>query len=249
MSEGAGAQNRLIIEYDYLVGPIAMKFRGGAVDIEDLLSAGQEGLVKAARSFNPNVGVVFATWANTKIESEIQHLTRSKPSEWFPKETDAPLPILDGDKIEKIFEWDAWGDRGNASGICERWTKLDASPEELLEMQDELKDRRDRFAASFISLTSIERKLVSAVYLHEPQKPLAQAARDIGISYWRAVRSLKKALKTMRNVLERMEINRSNKKSPLRMKIAVFTSSGSNIAKGRPSLSGSHGCAPGNDAA
>ena len=42
----------------------------------------------------------------------------------------------------------------------------------------------------------------------KPVKSVADAARELGVSYKQAVRMLKKALTTMRAVISRMEVNR-----------------------------------------
>lgn len=215
-------QNRLIIENMGLVSTIAADFRGGEVEWDDLLGFGREGLIKAARSYNPALGT-FSSWASTGIRSELLHAVRSDNT------------AFGGDSIEKIFEWSLWGGRGNASAISESWITLECTPEELLEQYEDIKDKREKFAAAFISLSGPQRDLVRWVYLSDPRKPIVQAARDLGVSYRRAVRMLHKALKTMRKVIERMETNRK----PLRER------TGGILANGLPTNSGLHGFAPG----
>lgn len=226
----AAEQNRLIASHMELVAVIAAGYRGGSVEFEELLGIGREGLVKAARSFDPTKSK-FSTWATTKITTEMMMALRSGPSQWFPKD-EAPPP-LDGDKIEKIYEYDAWGEFGNAMAISEAWVKLGATPEELAIMYDELAHKRGRFAAAFISLTGAQRKLVKWVYLDELPRPVTDAARELGISYFQATRLLKKALKTMREVISRMEAKNS----------------GGNIANRRPSLLAVTAALPGTNAA
>lgn len=228
-------QNKLVIEHmDDLVPAVAAGFRGGEIEFEDLLAIGRTGLVKAARTYDP-LRSKFTTWATSKIRLEIFNAIEAAKRQWFPKETDEILFLPDSDSIEKIFELDTWGERGNASAICERWTKLDASPEELAILYEDIHDKRARFSAAFMSLTRNQRKLVGWVYLAESPMPIAQAARELGTSYAKTIRMLRKALKTMRAVLTRIENNN--------------TSSGGGIAKGHPSLAGLHGFTPGSVAA
>ncbi len=189
-------QNRLIIEHiDSLVPAIVADYRGGEVEYEDLLAAGREGLVKAARNWDPEKSK-FTTWATTKITSELLHATRIAAE-------------LTGDSFEKIYEHDVWGNMGNARAIYELWADddLEASPEDLAICYDEIKDRQAKFGAAFMSLTVAQRKLVTWVFLTDPAKTLAQAAREMGISYLQTSRILSKALKTMRTVIDRMEAN------------------------------------------
>lgn len=210
---------------------IAADFRGGSIEFEDLVQIGHLGLAKASRSFDPDRGK-FEDYAPGKIRLEIFNATQSARSHFYPKETDGMREPTGGDSIERVFEWDSWGEFGSAAAICDRWTKLESSPEELSLLFEEIEGKRVKFAAAFISLSGLQRELVNKVYLGEPNMPIVQAARDLGISYYRAIRTLKKALKLMREVIGRMEMN-----------------SGGNIANGHPSALGLHGCVPGTVAA
>lgn len=234
-------QNQLVIEHmDDLVPAVAAQFRGGEVEFEDLLAAGRVGLVKAARSFDPAQSK-FTTWATTKIRSAIMDAIEASRQQWYPKESDVGYPApIGGDSIERIFEWDAWGNWGNATAIYELWSALDASPEDLAIRYDDIKEKQAKFTAAFISLSRAQRKLITWVFLDEPRKPVTQAARELGVSYFQATRMLNKALKTMREVIARMDMN-----------------SGGYTAKGIPSSglganaqhTGPVGCASGNTTA
>ncbi len=202
-------QNQLIIQHlETLVPAVASEYRNGEVEYEDLLAEGGKGLTKAARSFDPTLGVKFTTWATIRIKSEISHFVDAARGQWFPKEEDTAIHYPDGDSIEKIYEWTGWGQRGNASAICETWRHLDDSaPDDLLELFDDIKDKRIKFDAAFISLTGNQRKLVRWVYLNDPPMSIPQAARELGASRFQAGRMLKRALKTMGEVIARMENN------------------------------------------
>ncbi len=197
-------ENRLIIENMGLIPTIAADFRGVGVDFEDLLSAGREGLTKAARSFNPKLSNAFVPYASGRIRTAVSNFVRSEDSETNLEYDFAPSG---SDRIERIYEYDHWGERGNASAISERWSRLDSSPEELSILYGEVKDKRAKFEAAFMSLSGNQRKLVTWVFLIDPVKSIAQAARELGVSYLRGVRMLNKALKTMREVISRMETN------------------------------------------
>ena len=49
----------------------------GSYDIDDLKSAGREGLVNAARSFDPALGVPFRRWANLRVRGAMIDAVRS----------------------------------------------------------------------------------------------------------------------------------------------------------------------------
>jgi molybdate transport repressor ModE-like protein len=77
-------------------------------------------------------------------------------------------------------------------------------------LYEDIRGQRQKFEAAFISLTGAQRKLVTWVFLDDPERSIAQAARELGVSYFQAVRMLKKALKIMREVITRMESNKTN---------------------------------------
>lgn len=203
-------QNRLITENMGLIPVVAAKYRGEDVEYEDLLGVGRLGLVVAARTFNPSLGK-FSDHACARIESEIMHAIRSGDY----------ARGLGGAEEEEVKFWESWGDGGNARAIYEEWPdNFDGSPETLAILYDDIKDKKEKFNAAFISLTPLERKFVQLVYLRDPPLPIVQAAREARISYLRGWRILQRALHKMRKIVARMENNR-----PI---------PGSNIANGLP---------------
>ncbi|MBQ7227325.1 MAG: RNA polymerase sporulation sigma factor SigE [Clostridia bacterium] len=73
----AGAKSTLIERNLRLVVYIARKFDNTGVDIEDLISVGTIGLIKAVNSYNPEKNIKLATYASRCIENEIlMHLRR-----------------------------------------------------------------------------------------------------------------------------------------------------------------------------
>jgi RNA polymerase sigma factor (sigma-70 family) len=86
-------QNRLIIDNMKLVPAVAAGYRGGSIDFDDLEAIGREGLVKAARSFDPDAGTKFSTWAWIKIQSEITTALRRDEPDLLPRRRhEAPEP-------------------------------------------------------------------------------------------------------------------------------------------------------------
>lgn len=70
---------RLLIEHNLrLVVYIAKKFDNTGVGVEDLISIGTIGLIKAINTFNPTKNIKLATYASRCIENEIlMHLRRT----------------------------------------------------------------------------------------------------------------------------------------------------------------------------
>lgn len=190
-------QNRLIVDHMHLVKVIAAEYRGGDVEYDELLGSGREGLTAAGRSYDPDKGTAFSTWAATKIRSFISDRVKAQVSD----------TLSDSDSIERIYDHDIWGMGGNARMIAEEWESLEGglAPEDLAVRYSEIEDKQAMFEAAFISLTINQRKLIKWVFLNTPKKTLADAALELGTSYFRAFRMLKGALKTMREVITRME--------------------------------------------
>jgi RNA polymerase sigma factor (sigma-70 family) len=206
-------QNRLIVENMLLVEFCAQEFRDKGVDFEELVAAGREGLVKAARTFDPTLGFKFSTWAVNKISVEIHTFCRSHEKAWFLKKDLAaeprkglspldPLPPLDSNSIERLYEWSGW--RGaNAKAIVEHWDELGATAQELRDMFVEIVNKQLPLA----ELMQVQRKLIKWAFMDRIS--IKQAARDARVSYWRAVRLLKKALRILHAEITKADKNRS----------------------------------------
>lgn len=82
MAEGNSISRNLLIEHNLrLVAHIVKKFDNTGEDLEDLISIGTIGLIKAIESFSPNKGTKLATFAARCIENEIlMHLRSLKKS-------------------------------------------------------------------------------------------------------------------------------------------------------------------------
>lgn len=78
MAEGdPNSRNKLIEHNLRLVAHIVKKFDNTGEDLEDLISIGTIGLIKAIESFRPNKGTKLATFAARCIENEILMHLRS----------------------------------------------------------------------------------------------------------------------------------------------------------------------------
>lgn len=80
MAEGNPNSRNILIEHNLrLVAHIVKKFDNTGEDLEDLISIGTIGLIKAIESFRPNKGTKLATFAARCIENEIlMHLRALK---------------------------------------------------------------------------------------------------------------------------------------------------------------------------
>ena len=96
------AKNELIERNLRLVVYIAKKFENTGVDIEDLISVGSIGLIKAVNTFNLDKKIKLATYASRCIENEIlMHLRKVSKQK---KETSLDSPLsFDSDCNELLL--------------------------------------------------------------------------------------------------------------------------------------------------
>lgn len=85
------AKNTLIERNLRLVVYIAKKFENTSVGIEDLISIGSIGLIKAINTFNPDKNIKLATYASRCIENEILMYLRKNSSQRIEISIDEPL--------------------------------------------------------------------------------------------------------------------------------------------------------------
>ena len=99
--EGDEEARRLLIEHNLrLVVYIAKKFEGTGVGLEDLISIGTLGLIKAVETFRSDRNIKLATYASRCIENEILMYLRKKSSRQGEISIDEPLNVdWDGNEL------------------------------------------------------------------------------------------------------------------------------------------------------
>lgn len=92
---------KLLIEHNLrLVVYIAKKFDNTGVGVEDLISIGTIGLIKAINTFNPNKNIKLATYASRCIENEILMYLRRNNKTKMEVSIDEPLNVdWDGNEL------------------------------------------------------------------------------------------------------------------------------------------------------
>ena len=91
MAEDEGAKRVLIERNLRLVVYIARKFENTGIYVEDLISIGTIGLIKAINTFNPEKNIKLATYASRCIENEILMHLRKVSSQRQEISIDEPL--------------------------------------------------------------------------------------------------------------------------------------------------------------
>ncbi len=96
-----GEMKSLLVEHNLrLVVYIAKKFDNTGVGVEDLISIGTIGLIKAINTFNPDKNIKLATYASRCIENEILMYLRRNNKTKLEVSIDEPLNVdWDGNEL------------------------------------------------------------------------------------------------------------------------------------------------------
>ena len=98
--EDQNARSRLIEHNLRLVVYIAKKFDNTGIGVEDLISIGTIGLIKAINTFNPLKNIKLATYASRCIENEILMYLRRNNKVKMEVSIDEPLNVdWDGNEL------------------------------------------------------------------------------------------------------------------------------------------------------
>lgn len=112
LKRGDGAVRTVLIERNLrLVVYIARKFEDTGINIDDLVSIGAIGLIKAVNTFDPHKNIKLATYASKCIENEILMFLRRNNRARTEISFDEPLNV-DGDGNELLLS-DVLGTEGD----------------------------------------------------------------------------------------------------------------------------------------
>jgi RNA polymerase sporulation-specific sigma factor len=100
-TERDGEMKSILVEHNLrLVVYIAKKFDNTGVGVEDLISIGTIGLIKAINTFNPDKNIKLATYASRCIENEILMYLRRNNKTKLEVSIDEPLNVdWDGNEL------------------------------------------------------------------------------------------------------------------------------------------------------
>ena len=176
---GSSEARNLLIERNLrLVVYIAKKFENAGVNVEDLISIGTIGLIKAVNTFKPEKNIKLATYASRCIENEIlMHLRRTTRLK-SEVSLDEPLNV-DWDGNELLLS-DILGTENdvvsqhieeevNRKLLYSAMNKLEPRERELMEMRFGLKSGRemtqkevaDRLGISQSYISRLEKRIIT----------------------------------------------------------------------------------------
>ena len=184
------AKNLLIEHNLRLVVYIAKKFDNTGVGVEDLISIGTIGLIKAINTFNPTKNIKLATYASRCIENEIlMHLRRNSKTK-MEVSIDEPLNV----------DWD-----GNELLLSD----ILGTDEDVISKDIESEVEKKLLGNAIAHLSERERQIVELRFgLHTPDgKELTQkeVADSLGISQSYISRLEKKIMKRLKKEIVRFE--------------------------------------------
>lgn len=153
-----------------LVVYIAKKFESTGINIEDLISIGTVGLMKAANTFDPDKNIKLATYASRCIENEILMYIRKTSGQKKEISIDEPLNV-DWDGNELLLS-DILG--SDADVVCRRIEEveerrmvresvagLEAREREIIELRFGLNGGRERTQKEVADLLGISQSYIS----------------------------------------------------------------------------------------
>ena len=186
--EGDQSARDMLIEHNMrLVAHVVKKYQGSDYDMEDLLSVGTIGLIKAVNTFNVDKGSRLATYAARCVENEILMLLRA--SKKFSKDVSLFEPIgvdKDGETVSLV-------------------DVIEMDNKEILESLIVRQDVKELYKAFEVCLKDNEKTVIGMRYGLFGGKEYTQReiADMLGISRSYVSRIEKKAVEKLRTEFER----------------------------------------------
>ncbi len=180
------AREMLIVHNLRLVVYIAKKFESTGVGVEDLVSIGTIGLIKAVNTFRPNKNIKLATYASRCIENEILMYLRKSVQYKNELSIDEPLNI-DYDGNELLL------------------SDIIGTDEDIVNKGIESEAEREMLRNAVSSLGKREREIMEMRFglVDGKEKTQKEVAELIGISQSYISRLEKKIIKKLRLQLEK----------------------------------------------
>ena len=181
------ARQSLIVHNLRLVVYIAKKFESTGIGIEDLISIGTIGLIKAVNTFCPEKNIKLATYASRCIENEILMFLRKSSQYRSEISIDEPLNI-DWDGNELLLS----DVLGTDEDIVNRGIEAEAEKSVLRQAIDGLEPREKRIMQMRFGL------------LGGREKTQKEVADEIGISQSYISRLEKKIIRRLKTEMEQV---------------------------------------------
>lgn len=171
LSHGDLSVRKILIEHNLrLVVYIARKFENTGIYVEDLISIGTIGLIKAINTFKPDKNIKLATYASRCIENEILMYLRKNSNMRSEVSIDEPLNVdwdgnelllsdilgTDNDVICKNIE-----DEVDKSLLKKALTTLNGRERKIMELRFGLHGEKERTQKQVADLMGISQSYIS----------------------------------------------------------------------------------------
>ena len=183
--ENETARSELIEHNLRLVVYIAQKFDNTGVGVEDLISIGTIGLIKAINTFNPEKKIKLATYASRCIENEILMYLRRNNKTRMEVSIDEPLNV----------DWD-----GNELLLSD----ILGTDADVVSRNIEQESERELLRSAVSELGTREREIMELRFglVDGKEKTQKEVAQAIGISQSYISRLEKKIIRKLRGTLQ-----------------------------------------------
>ena len=181
------AREKLIVHNLRLVVYIAKKFENTGIWLEDLVSIGTVGLIKAVNTFSPDKKIKLATYASRCIENEILMYLRKYSQYRYDISIDEPLNV-DWDGNELLLS----DVLGTDSDCVNAHLEEEVEKQLLHEAIDRLQPREKQIMEMRFGLNG------------KKEKTQKEVADEIGISQSYISRLEKRIIKQLREELEKV---------------------------------------------
>lgn len=171
LDQGDMAVKSTLIEHNLrLVVYIAKKFENTGINIEDLISIGTIGLIKAVNTFEPKKNIKLATYASRCIENEILMFLRRNLKNRVEVSLDEPLNVdwdgnelllsdvlgTDGDMIYKKIEGEV-----EKSLLWQAMQKLNSREKTIIQLRFGLQDGTEKTQKEVADILGISQSYIS----------------------------------------------------------------------------------------
>lgn len=171
LDQGDNEVKSTLIEHNLrLVVYIAKKFENTGINIEDLVSIGTIGLIKAVNTFEPKKNIKLATYASRCIENEILMYLRRNLKNRFEVSLDEPLNVdwdgnelllsdvlgTEGDMIYKVIEGEV-----EKTLLWQAMHKLNTREKIIIQLRFGLNDGNEKTQKEVADILGISQSYIS----------------------------------------------------------------------------------------
>lgn len=191
------AGERIIWHNMRLVAHMAKKYMNADFEMDDLISTGTIGLIKAVKSYNAKKGSKFATYAAKCIDNEILMMLRSDRKR---------------QREVSIYEPIGTDKEGNEISLLEIMVSGESDVAQIVELNDDVQWLRHAF---FEKLNQRECQIISLRYgfTNAGELPQREIAKMLSISRSYVSRIEKKALEKLKECYENENIRKDRNAS------------------------------------